>query len=218
LGAITGPFTVVDATFATPLGQRTLDFGVDMVVHSATKGISGHNDVTLGVIAGERDLVEAVWAYSVLHGSVASPADAQSAVRGLRTLDVRLARQSASALELARRLEGHSSVAAVHHPGLESHPQAALVRAQMHSTGSMLSFELTGGLEAARRLHDRVSLLRRATSLGGTETLMCHPASTTHVSLSEEERRSIGVTDGLLRVSVGLEDVDDLWGDLSPLL
>ena len=218
LGSIAGPFTVVDATFATPLGQRTLDFGVDLVVHSATKGISGHNDVTLGVIAGERDLVEAVWAYSVLHGSVASPADAQSAVRGLRTLDVRLARQSASALELARRLEGHSSVAAVHHPGLESHPQAALVRAQMHSTGSMLSFELTGGLEAARRLHDGVSLVRRATSLGGTETLMCHPASTTHVSLSEKERRSIGVTDGLLRVSVGLEDVDDLWSDLSPLL
>ena len=218
LGSIAGPFTVVDATFATPLGQRTLDFGVDLVVHSATKGISGHNDVTLGVIAGERDLIEAVWAYSVLHGSVASPADAQAALRGLRTLDVRLTRQSATSLELARRLEEHPSVTAVHHPGLDSHPQAALVRSQMLSTGSMLSFELGGGLEAARSVHDGVSLIRRATSLGGTETLLCHPASTTHVSLSEDDRRAIGVTDGLLRVSVGLEDVDDLWGDLSPLL
>jgi cystathionine beta-lyase/cystathionine gamma-synthase len=218
LGSITGPFTVVDATFATPLGQRTLDFGVDLVVHSATKGISGHNDVTLGVIAGERDLIEAVWAYSVLHGSVASPADAQAAVRGLRTLDVRLTRQSATSLGLARHLEEHPSVAAVHHLGLDSHPQAALVRSQMLSTGSMLSFEVAGGLEAARRVHDGVALVRRATSLGGTETLLCHPASTTHVSLSEDDRRAIGVTDGLLRVSVGLEDVDDLWGDLSPLL
>ncbi len=218
LGSITGPFTVVDATFATPLGQRTLDFGVDLVVHSATKGISGHNDVTLGVIAGERDLIDAVWAYSVLHGSVASPADAQAAVRGLRTLDVRLTRQSATSLGLARQLEEHPSVAAVHHLGLDSHPQAALVRSQMLSTGSMLSFEVAGGLEAARRVHDGVTLVRRATSLGGTETLLCHPASTTHVSLSEDDRRAIGVTDGLLRVSVGLEDVDDLWGDLSPLL
>ena len=218
LGAIAGPFTVVDATFATPLGQRSLEFGVDLVVHSATKGISGHNDVTLGVVAGERELIEAVWAYSVLHGSVASPSDAQAALRGLRTLDVRLARQSATSLELARRLEGHPSVAAVHHPGLDSHPQAARAKSQMRSTGSMLAFEVSGGLDAARRVHDGLSLIRRATSLGGTETLICHPSSTTHVSLSEEDRRAIGVTDGLLRVSVGLEDVDDLWGDLSPLL
>jgi cystathionine beta-lyase/cystathionine gamma-synthase len=165
LGSITGPFTVVDATFATPLGQRTLDFGVDLVVHSATKGISGHNDVTLGVIAGERDLIEAVWAYSVLHGSVASPADAQAAVRGLRTLDVRLTRQSATSLGLARHLEEHPSVAAVHHLGLDSHPQAALVRSQMLSTGSMLSFEVADGLEAGRGAAGDVSRWHRDAAL-----------------------------------------------------
>jgi cystathionine beta-lyase/cystathionine gamma-synthase len=218
IGSISGPFTLVDSTFATPLGQQPLAHGVDLVLHSATKGIAGHNDATLGVLAGERELLEAIWSYGVLHGATASPFDALNALRGVRTLAVRTAHQSATALRLAEWLEQHPAVSAVHYPGLASHPQHDLAKRQMRQFGTVLAFDLAGGQDAVRRLFDTMRLARCATSLGGPETLVCHPVTTTHVSLTPEEQQAAGVTPGLVRVSVGLEDPDDLVADLQHAL
>lgn len=218
LGQIKGPFTVVDSTLATPLGQRPLDFGVDLVLHSATKGIGGHNDALLGVIAGEADLVDAVWHYAVMHGAAASPHDALNALRGLKTLGVRLNHQNVSALRLARRLESHPSVTGVWHPFLESHPQHDLARSQMRLGGTLLAVEIDGGVDACRRVLGSLQLGRVATSFGGPETLLCHPATSTHVGLSPDARAAMGVTDGLLRISVGLEDPDDICDDIERAL
>ena len=215
LGSIMGPFTVVDSTFGTPIGQQPLSHGVDLVLHSATKGIAGHNDATLGVIAGERELVDAVWAYAVLHGAMASPFDSLNALRGVRTLAVRTAHQSASAGALATSLEMHPDVVAVFYPGLASHPQHELATRQMRQFGTVLAFEHSGGRDAVSELFDRLELARCATSLGGPETLVCHPMTTTHASLSPDEQALTGVTDGLVRVSVGLEDADDLIADFA---
>ena len=218
IGAISGPFTVVDSTFATPLGQQPLAHGVDLVLHSATKGIAGHNDATLGVVAGERELLEAIWTYGVLHGATASPFDALNALRGVRTMAVRTAHQAATAQRLAEWLEQHPAVAAVHYPGLASHPQHDLAKRQMRQFGTVLAFDLAGGQEAVRRLFDTMRLARCATSLGGPETLVCHPMTTTHVSLTPEEQAIAGVTPGLVRMSVGLEDPDDLVADIQRAL
>jgi cystathionine beta-lyase/cystathionine gamma-synthase len=218
LGAIRGPFTVVDSTFATPAAQQPLAHGISLVVHSATKGIGGHNDATLGVVAGEKDLIDGIWSYGVLHGATASPYDALNALRGLRTLPVRLARQSDTAQRLAEHLVGHPRVSRVNYPGLACHPQHELATRQMRSFGSMLSIELTGGLEAGRRLVEGVRLAQMAASLGGPETLVSSPANSTHVALSREERELAGITDGLVRISVGLEHPDDLIADLDQAL
>ena len=217
LGAISGPFTVVDSTLATPVLQQPLRHGVDLVLHSATKGICGHNDATLGVIAGERDLIDDVWRYSVLHGAVASPHDALNALRGLRTLPIRVDRQSATALRLAEFLTCRSEVVAVHYPGLDSHPQRALVQRQMSRGGSLLSFDVGSG-DAARALLERVTLARLATSLGGPETLVTAPSLTTHAGLDPDDQVAAGITPGLVRVSVGLEHEDDLLTDFAKAL
>lgn len=218
LGAIRGPFTLVDSTLATPLGQRPLDHGVSLVMHSATKGIAGHNDAMLGVIAGERELIDAIWGYAVLHGATASPHDAANGLRGLRSLGARLDRQCSTSLSLARFLESHPSVVRVHHPGLESHPQHALAMRQMRRTGTMVSAELRGGLDAARRFVDAVRVVRPAVSLGGPETLVCHPATTTHVGMNADDLRAAGIGPGLLRFSVGLEAADDVVADVANAL
>ncbi len=215
LGSIAGPITVVDSTFATPLGQRPLEHDVDLVVHSATKAIAGHNDATLGVVAGSRELIDWLWQFAVLQGANAAPFDAMNGLRGLRTLGVRLERQTCSALAIARRLEDHSAVAGVVHPGLDSHPQRALAEAQMDLTGGLVTFELVGGLEAGERLVESTRIAQLATSLGGPETLVTHPASTTHVGLTPEEMTEAGIGPGTVRLSVGLEDADDLYDDLA---
>lgn len=214
-GKVGGPFTMVDSTFATPLAQRPLEFGVDIVLHSATKGIAGHNDATIGVIASEAELIDTIWSYSIMHGAVASPSDAHSALRGVRTLGVRTAQQAATAHELAAWLESQNEVARVLYPGLASHPQHDIARSQMDTYGTVVAFDLVGGVDAARSLIDRVELIRRATSLGGPETMICHPASTTHAGLTDDERAVTGVTDGLIRMTVGLESPDDLIADLA---
>jgi cystathionine beta-lyase/cystathionine gamma-synthase len=218
LGAIMGPFKVVDSTFATPCLQQPLRHGVDIVLHSATKGIAGHNDATLGVIAGEQELMSDIWRYAVLHGATPSPADALNALRGIRTLPIRLARQSATALRLARFLESHPAVAGVNYPGLESHPQHELATRQMSDFGGVLSFDLAGGVESGRRFLEAVSLAQMATSLGGPETLVTSPALTTHAGLGPEELLAAGITPGLIRVSVGLEHEDDLIADFTQAL
>jgi cystathionine beta-lyase/cystathionine gamma-synthase len=214
LGAVTGPFTLLDSTFATPIGQQPLRYGVDLVLHSATKGIAGHNDATLGVIAGERELLDAIWSYSVLHGATPSPHDALNALRGIRTLAVRQRHQADVALEVARALADHPGVAAVHFPGLPDHPQHELAVSQLTCLPTVLAVDLAGGIDAARTTIDGLRVARSATSLGGPETLVCHPGTSTHVALAPDEQLAIGITPGLLRISIGLEDAADIIADL----
>ena len=218
LGAIKGPITVVDSTIATPLGQRPHDHGVSLVLHSATKGIAGHNDATIGVIAGDADLIGDIWSYSVLHGATASPFDALNALRGVRTLDARLARQCESAQILAEWLSEQKNVTAVHYPGLKSHPQHDLAKKQMNYLGSVLSFEIAGGKAAATKLLGALKLIRPAVTFGGPESLISHSTSSTHNSVDPDTKAKIGVTDSLLRLSVGLEACVDIQRDLAEAL
>ncbi len=218
LGSIRGPFTLVDSTFATPVVQSPLAHGVSLVLHSATKGIGGHNDATLGVVAGERELLDDLWRYAILHGSTASPYDAHNALRGIRTLAVRVERQSATARTIAEALEHHPAVARVSYPGLDSHPQRDLARHQMRSGGTLLSFELAGGLEAGRQFVEAVQLARMAASLGGPETLVTSPANSTHAGLNRFELADAGIGPGMIRCSVGLEHPDDLLTDFRAAL
>ncbi len=212
-GAIKGPMKAVDSTFATPLGQRPLEHGVDLVVHSATKAIAGHNDATLGVVAGSEELVNWLWGFAVLQGANASPFDAMNGIRGLRTLGVRLRQQTESAQRLAEALEGHPSIEAVRYPGLDSHPQRDLAKRQLAYMGGLLTFDLRGGLDAGRTFVEATKIAQLATSLGGPETLVTHPASTTHVNLTPEELAANDISPGTIRVSVGLEHADDLVAD-----
>jgi cystathionine beta-lyase/cystathionine gamma-synthase len=218
LGAIAGPMKVVDSTFATPLGQRPLDHGVDLVVHSATKAIGGHNDVSLGVVAGSRELLDWIWGFAVLQGANASAFDAVGGLRGLRTLGVRLRQQTATAERLAQVLEDDERVAEVRHPSLASHPQHDLAQRQMRLSGGLLTFDLAGGLDAGRRFVESTRLCQLATSLGGPETLVTHPASTTHVNLLPDELAAAGITGGTVRMSIGLEDTEDLVADVRQAL
>ncbi len=214
LGRIRGPMKVVDSTFATPLVQRPLSHGADLVVHSATKAIGGHNDATLGVVAGSNELMQWLWGFAVLQGANASPFDAMNGLRGLRTLGVRIERQSATAQRLAEVLEDHPKVAKVRYPGLGSHPHHELAKRQMDHFGGLVSFDLAGGTEAGSTFVESTRLCQLAPSLGGPETLVTHPASTTHVSLSPDELAAAGIGPGTVRLSAGLEHADDLVADI----
>lgn len=218
LGAVKGPMKVVDSTFATPLGQRPLDHGVDLSLHSATKAIGGHNDVTLGVVAGSRELLDWIWGFAVLQGANAAPYDAAGGIRGLRTLGVRLRQQGATAAALAEVLEADERVVEVRYPFSPSHPQYELAKRQMRLGGGLLTFELAGGLEEGSRFVESTRICRLATSLGGPETLVTHPASTTHVNLLPEELADAGITPATVRMSVGLEDTDDVVADVRAAL
>ena len=218
IGGIAGPITVVDSTFGTPLLQRPLDHGVDLVLHSATKSLGGHNDATLGVVAGSGELIDWLWGFAVLQGAVASPFDAMNGLRGIRTLGVRLQRQCSSAAHLATHLEEHPDVTEVRYPGLASHPQHDLARRQMRGFGGMVTFDLAGGRSAGQAFVESTRVARLASSLGGPETLVTHPASTTHVNLLPDELAAVGIGPGTIRMSVGLEDPGDLWDDLEQAL
>ncbi|MGI9623857.1 MAG: trans-sulfuration enzyme family protein [Acidimicrobiales bacterium] len=218
LGAIRGPVTVVDSTFAPPVAQRPLEHGVQLSVHSATKAIAGHNDATLGVVSGTEELVNWLWGFAVLQGANAAPFDAMNGLRGMRTLSVRVERQSATAMRLAEMLESHPAVDAVRYPGLASHPQHDLAKRQMDLFGGLLTFDVSGGLEAGRRFVESTEIARLAPSLGGPETLVTHPASTTHVGLLPDELEAAGITPGTIRVSVGLEHCDDVLADIEQAL
>ena len=217
LGAIKGPITVVDSTFAGPTVQRPLEHGVDLVFHAVTKAIAGHNDALIGVVAGNADLIDPIWAWQSAMGAQASPFDAWNAIRGIRTLPVRTERQAASASVLAAFLEEHPGIASVSYPHLASHPQHDLARRQMRTGGSMVAFELQGGAPAAIGFMERCSLARIALSLGGPETLLTHPA-TIAARYTPAERAGLGITDGLVRMSVGLEHPADLQADLAQAL
>jgi cystathionine beta-lyase/cystathionine gamma-synthase len=217
LGAIVGPITVVDSTFAGPAVQRPLEHGVDLVIHSATKGIAGHNDSLLGVAAGNADLIDPIWAWQSAMGAQASPFDAWNALRGIRTLPTRVRQQSESALQLATFLEGHPAIESVSYPFLSSHPQHDLARRQMASGGTVVAVEVAGGADGAARFVEGCRLARIALSLGGPETLLTVPA-TFAARYTPAERAELGITDGLVRISVGLEHPDDLQADLAQSL
>ncbi|MCA1619515.1 MAG: aminotransferase class I/II-fold pyridoxal phosphate-dependent enzyme [Acidobacteria bacterium] len=213
-----GITTIVDNTFATPVNQRPLEFGFDCVVHSATKYLGGHSDVTAGLLVSSREFVERAWHFSLLAGSILSPFDGWLLLRGLRTLGMRVARHNSNALALARFLEGHPRVERVYYPGLESHPQHELARAQMSGFTGMLSAELRGGFEAAERLISSLRLATNAASLGGHETLIVHPAAMWRGYMTAEQLRARGLSDALVRVSAGIEDERDLLEDFGRAL
>jgi methionine-gamma-lyase len=211
-----GALLVVDSTFASPYLQRPLTLGADVVLHSVTKSINGHADVVGGVVVVKDLTLGKQLCDSMRHlGCNMDPHQAFLVHRGLKTLALRMQRAQESALKIAQWLEARPEVAWVRYPGLPSHPQYELGRRQMSGPGAMLSFELRGGLEAGKRLMDSVTLATLAVSLGGVETLIEHPASMTHHGIPPEERVKSGITDGLVRYSVGIEDPEDLIADLT---
>lgn len=213
-----GILTICDNTFATPINQRPLEFGFDAVVHSATKYIGGHHDVTAGAMIGKQDLIERVWRFALVAGAALSPFDAWLLLRGLRTLGLRIERHNRNAMALAKFFESHPKIARVYYPGLESHQQHELANSQMSGFTGMLSVELRGGYSAADKLISSLKLATRAASLGGFETLIVHPASMWSLQLSEELRAATGINEGLVRISVGLEDENDLLRDFEQAL
>lgn len=215
-----GSRVVVDNTFATPFHQQPLLWGADVVVHSATKGICGHGDAVGGIAVGSEGLCATIKGTGVrAMGGAMAPQVAYLLNRGVKTLGLRMAHASRSAAILAERLEVDPRIAQVYYPGLKTHPQHELAERQMQrGFGAMLAFEVAGGLEAGRRAYDRVEVFSRAVSLGDVKSLITHAATTTHASMSDEDRRRGGISDGLLRVSLGIEDVDDLFEDLDRAL
>ncbi len=218
LGKSHGMTTICDNTFATPINQRPLELGIDAVVHSATKYIGGHHDVTAGVLVGKKSFVEGIWRFALVAGATLSPFDGWLLLRGLRTLGLRVERHNQNGMSLARFLDQHPKVARVYYPGLESHPQHELAKSQMNGFTGMLSVELNGGYSAADKLISSLKLATRAASLGGFETLVVHPASMWSLQLSRELRESTGINEGLVRISVGLEDEVDLLRDFEQAL
>jgi cystathionine gamma-synthase len=205
---------LVDSTFATPVNQRPLELGADLVIHSATKYLGGHNDLLAGSISGGADLVSAVRDLRGVIGTLLDPHSAYLLIRGIKTLELRVLRQNASALKIAAWLERHPGVEKVFYPGLASHPDHVIAAAQMSGFGGVVSFIVKGGLDAASRLVDAVTIPLIAPSLGGVESLIEQPAIMSFYELTTEERRAIGIEDGLVRLAVGVEDADDLVADL----
>ena len=214
-----GMIFAVDNTFATPYLQNPLDLGADVVVHSTTKYVGGHSDVVGGaVVTNREDLHATIKFHQNATGAVPSPFDCFLVIRGIKTLALRMRQHEHNARVVADMLEGHPAIEKVYYPGLKSHPQHDLALKQMRGFGGMVSFTLKGGMEAARAVGRRVTLFSLAESLGGVESLMCHPVTMTHGSIPQEIREARGVTDGLLRLSVGIEDVEDLVRDLQQAL
>jgi len=220
LGRARGVLTVADNTFASPYVQRPLELGFDIVVHSATKYLNGHSDMVGGVavVGDNRALGDRLAFLHNAVGAVAGPFDSFLALRSLKTLALRMERHCANALAVAEHLSAHPKVARVHYPGLAGHPQHALARRQMRAFGGMVTIELAGDLAVARRFLERVEIFALAESLGGVESLIEHPAIMTHASLPPAQLKALGIGDNLVRLSVGIEDVEDLIADLDQAL
>ncbi|HTQ58649.1 MAG TPA: aminotransferase class I/II-fold pyridoxal phosphate-dependent enzyme [Candidatus Solibacter sp.] len=210
--------SIIDNTFATPVLQNPIALGYDMVVHSATKALAGHSDLIAGVVAGNKERIERVRHMVIYLGGSMDPGAAFLLIRGIKTLGVRVERQCKNAMAVAEFLEKHPKVARVHYPGLKSHSDHDLAKKQMRGFGSMLAFDLKGGLPAARRFCDRVRLFLLAASLGGVESLVILPIYSSHYNMSLEELKQAGVEPGTVRVSIGLEDAQDLIADLKQAL
>jgi cystathionine gamma-lyase len=214
-----GLILVVDNTFCSPMLQRPLEFGADLVLHSATKYLNGHSDMVGGiVVAGTKDLAEQMGFLQNSVGAIAGPFDAFLAMRGLKTLHLRMKAHCAGASELAGWLEKHPAIERVIYPGLKSHPQHALAKRQMEGFGGIISVEVKGGIKKARRMLERCKLFALAESLGGVESLIEHPAIMTHASVPIANRKRLGISDGLVRLSVGVEDIFDLRSELASAL
>lgn len=209
---------VVDNTFATPINQRPLALGADLVVHSATKFLGGHSDALGGVLCGRPELVDRVFRRREITGAALHPMAAYLLIRGMKTLEVRVERQNANALAVAGFLSRHAKVEAVFYPGLETHPNHALARRQMRGFGGVLSFALRGGWEAVRRFLPRLRLAHLAASLGSVGTLAGPPSTTSHVEITAEQRAALGIPESLVRYSTGIENSDDLIADLDAAL
>ena len=210
--------TLIDATFATPFNQRPLEFGIDLVMHSATKYLGGHNDLLAGAVLGSAELVDGIRGLQAVTGAVVDPFVAYLLVRGLKTFALRIARQNANAQALAEFLAAHPRVSAVHYAGLPTHPQHQVARRQMRGFGGVVSFEIAGDLEAASRVVDACHIPQIAPSLGGVESLIEQPALMSFYELTTEERLQVGIKDNLIRYSVGIEDAEDLIVDLAAAL
>jgi methionine-gamma-lyase len=213
-----GVLSVLDNTFASPINQQPLALGVDLAMQSATKYLNGHSDVTGGAVTGPSELVRKIDLMRRYLGGVMDPQAAFALARGLKTLPLRIARHNASAESIARFLDGDPRVTRVFYPGLASHPDHLIARAQMTGFGGMVTFEVPGGLDGASRVFDRLQLMRRATSLGGVDSLVSLPVLTSHYNYSDDDLERAGVTAGMVRVSVGLEDEADLTADLDQAL
>jgi len=215
-----GALTIVDNTYATPLITRPIELGADLVVHSATKYLGGHGDLIGGLAAGAKELIDEIRLVGVkdMTGAALAPFNAMLILRGLKTLELRMERHSQSAMEVARLLEAHPAVTSVFYPGLESFSQFELAKKQMALPGGMIAFEVIGGLEGGIAFMNRLKMILRAVSLGDAETLIQHPASMTHSTYTVEERAAHGISDGLIRLSVGLETPADIIADLMQAL
>lgn len=218
LGRSQGIVTVCDNTFASPINQRPLELGIEVVVHSATKYLSGHHDITAGVIVSKKQFIDKIWRFALIAGATLSPFDAWLLLRGLRTLALRVERHNQNGIALAKFLESHPKITKVCYPGLQSHPQHELAKSQMSGFTGILSAELKGGHEAADKLISSLKLATRATSLGGFDTLIIHPASMWSRQLANEMKNTSDITEGLVRISVGLEDETDLLHDFEEAL
>ena len=210
--------TIIDSTFATPLNQRPLEFGVDLVIHSATKYLGGHNDLMAGAVLGNAPLVDAIRDYRGILGGVIDPHCAYLLIRGIKTFPLRMSKQNETALMLARFLEKHDRVKRVYYPGLESHPHNGVAKAQMRGFGGLVSFDLDADEAGTLDFIDRLQIPCIGASLGGVESLVSHPASISYYELTREDRLAIGIADELVRYAVGIEDAEDIVADVGRAL
>ncbi len=213
-----GALVVVDNTFATPINQNPLALGADLVIHSASKFLGGHADAMGGVLCGSRELVRRVYQFREINGAMLSPGDAYRLLRGMKTLGIRIERQNANAMKIAQHLENHPAVDRVYYPGLEEHENHDIAKRQMRGFGGILSFMVAGGLEAVKEFLPHMKLAHRAANLGAVETIVGPPAMTSHVECTAEERARMGIPEGLVRYSAGIEDINDLMADLDQAL
>jgi len=204
----------VDNCFATPIAQRPIDYGADIIVHSATKWLDGQGRVLGGVVLGKKELIHEVYLFCRSTGPSLSPFNAWILSRSLETLEVRMERHASNALKIAKALEGHEKISSVRYPFLQSHPQHEIAMRQMTNGGGIVCFELKSGLEGGRNFLDALQMLTLTANLGDTRSIASHPASTTHAKLTNEEREKVGITPGLIRISVGLENVSDILNDI----
>ncbi len=213
-----GLISMIDSTFATPINQRPVEFGIDLILHSGTKYFGGHSDLIAGIVAGRQDLIDRIRHTRTTLGGVMDPHAAWLLLRGIKTLAVRVQRQNESALRIAQFLAKHSQVRRVHYPVLEGHPQRAIAMEQMSGGGGILSFEVEGTGEDAKRMTEALRLFTLAPSLGGVDSLVSIPVLTSHAMISADQRQKMGVTEQLIRLSVGIENADDLIADLEHAL
>jgi len=213
-----GAVVMLDATFASPINQRPIDLGVDIVIHSATKYLGGHHDITAGFVCCNKKYFDQIWTYRKILGGIMDPMSAFLAQRGIKTLELRIQRQNESAMKIAAYLGDHKNIKSVHYPGLPSHPDHEIAQRQMSGFGGMLSFEIDGDFDKTKQFMDELKLIKLATSLGGVSSLANQPITNTHAALSPENRAKAGISESLVRLSVGIENVDLLIDDLGQAL